>query len=319
MTEPAARDRRPTVIQTEHLEREAAAWLGERCRLVRCGVDDPRFEGLLREAEGLVIRTYTIVDEGLLARAPRLRVVGRAGVGLDNVDQAACASRGVVVLNTPSANTRAVVEYVWALVFDALRPRVFLDRALDAEAWNAARRELVAERELSTLTLGIVGFGRIGSRVGRVGAALGMRVVYHDLREIAGRDRHGCEPVDAVRLHAESDVISVHADGRAENAGLIGAGVMGLWKDDVVFINCARGFLVDEGALAGFLVRCPSACAMLDVHASEPVPVSSELLGLANAHLSPHLAAGTRSAQRNMSWVVKDVWGVLTGGVRGGD
>src|SRR5690348_859540 len=122
----------PLVIQTEHLDPEAAAWLADRCELAVCpSEDEPRFSQLPSRAAGLVIRTYTQVNESLLARAPHLRVVARAGVGLDNVDAAACRARGVTVLSTPDANTRAVVEYVTALMLDALRPRPSVDGALD--------------------------------------------------------------------------------------------------------------------------------------------------------------------------------------------
>src|SRR6266850_4938883 len=115
------------VIQTEHLSPDAAAWLGERCRLVVCAHDDPKFADILAEAAGLVVRTYTIVDDQLLDRALKLRVVGRAGVGLDNIDVPACRKRGIEVVHTPDANTQAVVEFVICLLSDALRPRITLE------------------------------------------------------------------------------------------------------------------------------------------------------------------------------------------------
>jgi phosphoglycerate dehydrogenase-like enzyme len=304
---------RPLVIQTEHLDPEPAAWLAERCELVRCGSEEGRFAGLLERAAGLVIRTYTTVDEGMLAGASRLKVVGRAGVGVDNVDLEACARRGVVVVNTPDANTRAVVEYVTGLMCEAVRPRMFLKEAVGLERWKQLREEMIAPRQLDWMTLGIYGLGKIGSKVAKVGAALNMRVVYCDLREIPAEDRYGAEAVSRERLLAESDVLTVHVDGRGSNRGLLGAGLLERMKKDVVFINTSRGFVVDAGALAGFLKRSPGAKAILDVHEPEPFGADYPLLGLPNALLAPHLASATTTAKWNMSWVVRDVWRVLSG------
>lgn len=307
---------RPLVVQTEHLDEVAAAWLRERCELVVCPWEDSaKLDAFLPTAEGLVIRTYTKVNDALLAKAPKLRVVGRAGVGLDNVDVPACSRRGVVVVSTPGANTRAVVELVTAYMLDALRPRVFLDRALDAAGWNKARKELVASRQLSDLTLGVVGFGRVGTSVARVGAALDMRVMYHDLLEIPAERRHGAIAAPMETVCREADVLTIHVDGRASNRHLIGRGVFDHAKRDLVFINTSRGFVVDTDALAFYLRACPGAQALIDVHEPEPIASDSPLLGLKNAHLSPHIGAATKTAQINMSWVVRDVWRVLSGEV----
>ncbi|MBX3358396.1 MAG: hypothetical protein KF745_08205 [Phycisphaeraceae bacterium] len=312
-TAPPPAAARPVVIQTEHLDASAAAWLAERCEIVRCSSDDPGFARELARADGLVIRTYTQITDSLLAQAPRLRVVGRAGVGVDNVDLAACAARGVAVVNTPAANTRAVVEFVTSLLFDAIRPRVALDRALPTSQWKALRSELIAPRQASDLTLGILGLGQIGSQVARVGAALAMRVIYHDLAEIPEPGRHGAVSVPLADLLAQSDVLTLHVDGRRSNRHFIAAPQLNLMKPDVVLINTSRGFVVDPAPLAAFLKANPGAAAMLDVHDPEPFDPSFPLLGLANARLSPHIAAATATAHRNMSMVVRDVWRVLQG------
>jgi phosphoglycerate dehydrogenase-like enzyme len=304
--------RRLLVIQTEHLDEAAAAWLGERCEVVSCAVEDePRFGELLARADGLVIRTYTTVDRALLERAPRLKVVARAGVGLDNVDVGACEGRGVKVLSTPDANTRAVVEYVTALMLDVLRPRAPVASALGVKEWKAVRQGLIAHRQLSDLTLGILGFGRIGSQVARVGAALNMRVIYNDLVEIPEARRSGARPVPVGDLFRDADILTVHVDSRPGNRGLIGAPALAGCKPDVVLINTSRGFVVDAPALAAFLRASPAAQAVLDVHEPEPFDASYPLLGVKNARLLPHIAAATRTAHANMSWVVKDLWEVL--------
>lgn len=304
---------KPLVLQTERLHAESAAWLAERADLVEAAPGEAAFEAVIGRAAGLVVRTYTRVDDGLLDRAPALRVVGRAGVGLDNIDLEACAARAVTVVHTPDANTTAVVEYVFALLLDTLRPRMFLEHAVDRETWGALRRDCAAARQLSDCVLGVYGFGRVGSRVARVAASFGMRVRYHDLVEIPEAVRGGAEPVSRERLLAESDVVTVHVDGRPANRGLLGTEAFAQLKGDAVFVNTSRGFVVDAAALAAWLRAHPGARALLDVHEPEPFAADHPLLGVPNARLLPHLAAATATADRNMSRVVEDVWRVLVG------
>lgn len=303
---------RPLVIQTEHLHAEAAQWLAERCELVQCpSEDEPRFSDLLKRADGLVIRTYTRVDTAMLDRAPRLRVVARAGVGLDNVDVPACEARGIRVFNTPDANTRAVVEYVTALLLDAVRPRVFLERALDTKSWKAARSDLIADRQLCEMTLGIWGLGKIGRQVARMARSIDMRVVYHDLLEIPEEQRHGALPVSRDEMLRTADALTIHVDGRAENHGILDAYALAQCKPDAIIINTSRGFVVDNAALAAFLLQNPESKALLDVHEPEPFGAEYELLGVENAWLSPHIASATSLAHKNMSWVVRQAWETL--------
>lgn len=304
---------RPVVLVTEPLTAEPLAWLSERASVVHAPVGAPDFDAAAPHAAGLVVRTYTRVDASLLGRLPRLRVVGRAGVGLDNIDQPACAARGVAVVSTPDANTDAVVEFVVACVLDALRPRVGLDRALTPRAWDELRADLVAPRQLAGSTLGILGLGRIGSRVAAVASALRMRVIYHDLRTVPEAERCGAEPVDAETLCRESEILTVHVDGRAENRGLVGRSWLASMRDDVVLINTSRGFVVDPEACADFVRARPGALAMLDVHEPEPIPMDHPLLMLPNVCLTPHIASATMPAKDAMSWVVRDVWAALAG------
>jgi phosphoglycerate dehydrogenase-like enzyme len=307
------RSDRPLVIQTEHLDAHAAAWLAQRCRLEVCPDQDARFNSLLAQAEGLVIRTYTNIDSALLGRAPRLRCVARAGVGLDNVDVAACQSRGVTVVSTPGANTRAVVEYVFAMLLDALRPRMVLDRVLAGPEWKQARSGLIAPRQLEGMNLGVLGLGRVGSGIARVGRAFEMNVLYHDILELSGDRRAGATPVGLDELLRAADVLSIHVDGRASNRHIINARALALCKPGVLLVNTSRGFVIDNDALATFLRVNPGATALLDVHEPEPFDANYPLLGLPNARLSPHIAAATAAAHANMSWVVRDLWRVLCG------
>ena len=302
------------VLQPEHLAEEAAAWLALRCRLIACDPGDPRFCDLLREASGLVVRTYTVVDEAFLGRAPRLRVVGRAGSGLDNIDVAACRARGIEVVYTPDANTQAVVEYVLLLLADGLRSLRPLTESVDEEVWRRLRAREPLPRQMSELTLGILGLGRVGRRVAEVAAAVGFdRVLYNDLLEIPPGRRYGALPVSALHLFSESDVVSIHIDGRRGNRHYVGAALLGVMKPEAIFINTSRGFVVDSAALAGFLDAHPRALALLDVHEQEPFDSSYPLLDLPNARLHPHVASHTASAEKAMSWVVRDVVSVLEG------
>lgn len=304
----------PLVIQTETLDPVAQAWLAERVRLEVCAPEEPRFAMLLAQAQGLVVRTYTRVDAALLERAPNLRVVGRAGVALENIDLAACRSRGVEVVHTPAANTQSVVEFVLAMLFDALRPRAYLEAPLVGQAWHQARQTLQAPHELAGLDVGVLGFGRIGSRVGRVLHALGCTVRYHDIRPIPPQERWGCVPVSLQELQAQSRVLSVHVDWRAENHHLIDESFLAALRPDCILVNTSRGLAVDPHALAAWLRANPQALALLDVHDPyEPVGPDHPLLGLPNARLTPHIAAATAPARLNMSWVVRDVVAVLEG------
>jgi phosphoglycerate dehydrogenase-like enzyme len=300
------------VVQTEALADDAERWLAERCRVRRVAGADA---SAIADADALVVRTYTRVDDALLDAAPRLRVVGRAGAGLDNIDVEACRRRGVDVVYTPDANTQAVVEYVVALLGDALRPRPPIARAVDADTWAHLRTDpaALADRQMSEMVLGVLGLGRIGKRVAEVAGVIGFETLYHDVLEIAPPRRYGATPVPAEALFERADVLTIHVDGRPSNRGFIGAPLLDRTKDDVTLINTSRGFVVDNVALAERLRAHPRMHAHLDVHDPEPVAPDNPLLELPNATLYPHLASRTRTALRAMSWVVRDVVAVLEG------
>lgn len=301
---------RPLVVIAEPIASEAARWLAERAGVVQ--VEDP--DGLgraLASAEALVVRTYTRVTAELLAGAPKLRVVGRAGVGLDNIDLEACAARGVKVVNTPDANTDAVAEYVISAVFAAWRPLKPIRHAAARDEWERLRKEAIAPREVRDATLGIWGMGKIGQAVARRGKGLVARVVYHDLDEVAPAARHGAEPLGPQDVLSVSDILTLHVDGRAENRHMIGAAELAALKPDALLINSARGSVVDTEALSAHLRRHPSAGAVVDVFDPEPFTGDCPLLRRPNALLTPHVGAATARAKLAMSWVVRDVWAAL--------
>jgi phosphoglycerate dehydrogenase-like enzyme len=312
----AARASAAQVVVSERLDAEAAEWLAGAADLRYVDHrDSAAMRDALREADGLIVRTYTQVDATLLEQAPRLRVVGRAGVGLDNIDVAACRARGVEVVYTPEANTQAVVEYVLALMLDALRPRTHMDRAPSPEEFGRLREAMIGS-QLDRLSLGIVGLGRIGKRLGRVAHALGMNVLAADIAPAGPLLAEVNYPVrlsDHAELYARCDVISLHVDGRPANRGMIDAEALACFRPEAVFINAARGMLVDHRALAAWAASRPQARVVLDVHDPEPPTPDNPLLGLPNVRLLPHLASRTATATSNMSWVVSDVAAVLDG------
>jgi phosphoglycerate dehydrogenase-like enzyme len=301
------------VAVTEALSPAAMTWLRGQCTVVQAAPGTAPFANHAAQLQGLVVRTLTRVDHELLRALPSLKVVGRAGVGLDNIDLQACRERGVTVVSTPDANTQAVVEYVLSLLCDAMRPRVFLDQPVDAEAWERIRSEICGVKQMDECTLGILGLGRIGSRVAQVARAIGFEVLYNDLREIPVEQRHGATPVSIERLFAESDVLTLHIDGRPSNRHAVNASLIASMKSDALLLNTCRGFVLDHDALRHFLAGNRGAQALLDVHEPEPFGADHPLLGLPNAHLAPHLASRTRTAMERMSWVVRDVVAVLRG------
>ena len=299
----------PRIVIAEPLTQAATAWLAERAGVVLATPDTLRHE--LSGAVALVVRTYTAVDQALLDAAPQLRVVGRAGVGLDNIDTDACAQRGVRVVHTPDANTDAVVEYVLAAVFSHLRPAPPMPLGTDQRSWNAARADAMAPKELRECTVGVWGLGRIGSAAARAMTPLAGRVIYHDLRDIASADRSGAEPVSRDELLAQSDILTLHVDGRPENRHLVDAEALALLKCDALLINASRGMVVEARALARHAHAHPAFGATIDVHDPEPVPADHPLRACDRVVLTPHTAAATARAKAAMSWVVKDVWDAL--------
>lgn len=306
----------PLVIVTETLDQGCADWLAQRVELVWCRHDETaKLAELLPGAAGLVVRTYTQVNDALLDQAPRLQVVGRAGVGLDNFDLDSCRRRGVRVVHAPDANTQAVIEYVLGLILDELRPRETLPGYVTPEQFHELRKTCVGT-QLDRLTLGILGFGRIGRRLARAAYGLGVKTLVNDLIDEAEVRREVDFPFEYVAkpdLYARSDVLSIHVDGRSENRRMIDAEVLGQLKPTCLLINAARGMLVDSAALADWAKSHVDGRIILDVHNPEPPPPEYPLYGLANVRLLPHLASRTGRALENMSWVVKDVVAVLQG------
>ncbi|WP_432798049.1 NAD(P)-dependent oxidoreductase [Poriferisphaera sp. WC338] len=304
----------PTVIITETLSDGPADWLAERANVVWCPhTEKERLAKLLPQADGLVVRTYTQVNQELLDQAPNLKVVGRAGVGLDNFDLPACEKANVKVVYTPDANSQAVVEYVIALILDTLRPRTDLPPACSEAIFHQLRKTEIG-KQLDQLTLGIVGLGRVGKRLANVAHAIGMKILVSEI--IPETDlRRACDlPFNYVphdTLYAEADIVSIHVDGRPENKHMLSTHALSQLKPNTLLINAARGFLHKNETLLTFAQNNPEAHIILDVHDPEPPSLDYILANQPNIRLLPHIASRTDQALENMSWVVRDILAVL--------
>ncbi|HEX4944221.1 MAG TPA: hydroxyacid dehydrogenase [Usitatibacteraceae bacterium] len=260
----------------------------------------------LAQADAWIVRNRTMVRGAALAAASRLRVVGRLGVGLDNIDLEACAARGIEVIPATGANAESVAEYVLAMAMILLRGAAYLSTAAVA-AGGWPRQKLSQGREISGKTLGLVGFGSIGRVTARKAIALGMRVIAHDpALPVAWPpwSELGVGPCGLDELLANADVVSLHLPLVDSTRGLIGEDQFARMKPDAILVNSARGGIVDEAALARALHQGRLAGAALDVFADEPLGAGSVLADAPNLILTPHIAGLTRESNERVSEIV---------------
>jgi phosphoglycerate dehydrogenase-like enzyme len=295
------------IVVTEGLEKVPFTWLKDNARVREASYKDPgALTAALADAVGLIVRTYTPVNAELLAAAPKLRVVGRAGVGLENIDQDACAKRGIKVISTPQANTHAVVEYVFNLIFTLARPVVNLKTPVSAEEFHRFRKTSRG-LELHGKTLGILGMGRIGQVVGRVAHAFGMEIIYNDVIDVAAHVHFPAQSVEKSELYRRADILTIHVSHRPGNERMINRETFALMKNHAIVVNTARGEVIDAYALAEALKAGQIGAAALDVHDPEPPGADYPLWGMSNLIFAPHLAARTQGSMDAMSWVARDV------------
>ncbi|MFJ2888889.1 hydroxyacid dehydrogenase [Streptomyces sp. NPDC087305] len=282
----------PIVVLSDVLPGDAVAALKATCEVRHVdGRDRPALFAALSDADALIVRSGTRVDAEALDRAPRLRIVGRAGVGLDNVDTGTAAERGIAVVNAPDSNTVSVAELTVGLILASVRHITAAARSLEAGEW---RRADFTGLELAGRTAGIVGYGRVGRQVARRLAAFDMRILVHDPYTDTVGDDVRLTGLD--ELLATSDVVTLHLPKTPGTTGLIGARELSLMRSTAYLVNTARGGIVDEAALVEALREGRPAGAALDVFATEP-PGASPLLALPNVVGIPHLGASTPDAQ----------------------
>ncbi len=264
----------------------------------RPDIDPETLKSVIGDYDALIVRSRSHVTSEIIENAGKLKVIGRAGVGVDNIDINSATRRGIVVLNAPGGNVIAAAELTFSLMLSLARNIPQADAALRQGRWERSRFKGI---ELNGKTLGLVGAGRIGSEVARRAIAFGMKILVYDpylSRERAEQQR--MQLVTLPDLLEQSDVVSLHCPLTDETQGLLSSREFGRMKKTAFLINAARGGVVDEDALAQALRDNIIAGAALDVFQKEPVPADHPLLSLSNVVALPHLGASTQEAQRSV-------------------
>jgi D-3-phosphoglycerate dehydrogenase / 2-oxoglutarate reductase len=298
------------------LVREEIAPAGVELLKARFDVDEDRDSDLaeiIANYDAIIVRSATKLTVELIDKAERLKVIGRAGVGVDNVDVDAATRRGIVVANTPDSTVVSAAEHTIGLLVALSRNIPQAHAALKQGRWERSKYGGV---ELAEKTLGVFGFGRIGQQVARRALGLGMRVLAYDPFVPPERFRElGVEPADSPEhLYATADFLTLHSPLNTETRGLIGTQALAAMRDGVRIVNAARGELIDEQALLEALQSGKVAGAALDVYVKEPY--TGPLLALDNVVVTPHLAASTEEAQDRAGLIVAEqVAAALDGGL----
>ena len=250
---------------------------------------------VVTDAVALVVRSETKVTRQVIAGAPQLRVVGRAGVGVDNVDVEAATQRGIVVMNTPGGNTISTAELTFSMLMALARNIPQANASMKAGEWN---RKAFSGTELYGKTLGVLGIGRIGTELARRAIAFGMRVMAYDpylsLSRAKALQVELVEQLD--ELYASADFITVHMPLSDETRNMVNAAAFAKMKKGVRVLNCARGGIINEAHLIAAIQEGRVAGAALDVYETEPLPKESPLRGLTQVIMTPHLGASTEEA-----------------------
>jgi D-3-phosphoglycerate dehydrogenase len=267
--------------------------------VVKTGLPEAELIQIIPEFSALVVRSQTKVTAAVLEAAKNLKVVGRAGVGVDNVDVEAATKHGVIVMNTPGGNTISTAEHAFSLLVSIARSIPQAHASVKAGKWDRKKYEGV---ELYNKTLGVLGMGRIGTEVARRAIAFGMRVLAYDPYLSASKARSlQVELVESLdELVPQADFLTLHMPLTPETKHMLDTRRLGLCKKGVRIVNCARGGLIDEAALKTALESGQVAAAALDVYEIEPPPADFPLRDLANIVFTPHLGASTAEAQENV-------------------
>ncbi|HET9948368.1 MAG TPA: phosphoglycerate dehydrogenase [Longimicrobiales bacterium] len=286
------------VLVTDKVSGPALKALREDARFEVVQIDDsktPEFTEALATAHGLIVRSATKVKADMLEKAPELRVVGRAGVGVDNIDLVAATERGVAVLNAPAGNTVSAAELTLALILAMVRRVAEADASMRRGEWARSKFNGI---ELRGRTLGLVGAGRIGGEVAKRCRAFGMEVLAYDPYMTDERAQElQVERTELDEVIARADILSLHVPLTDATRGMIDADALARMKKGAFLVNVARGGVVDEAALADALASGHLGGAALDVYSSEPLDPESPLRKAPNLLLTPHLGASTTEAQ----------------------
>ncbi len=300
------------IIITDQLEPNGQAILREKAEVDDCnGISAEELLSAISRYDAVIVRSRTRLTPEVFAAAARLRVAGRAGVGVDNIDLTAAQANGVTVVNAPTGTTTAVAEHTLALMLALARAIPRADHLMKSGQWH--KTELIGA-ELAGKTLGIIGAGRIGAQVAARAAAFGMRVLGYSPLDPADEIRaRGFEPAKLAEIYAASDFISLHMPLTQETRRMIDGQALARMKAGVYLISTARGGLIDETALTAALESGQVAGAALDVFAQEP-PGLTALVAHPQVIATPHIASQTREAQaRTAALIAEEVLAALAG------
>lgn len=269
---------------------------------VKTGLSEDELVNIISEYEGLIVRSATKVTQKIIDAASKLKAIGRAGAGVDNIDVAFAKSKGIIVMNTPGANSHAVAELAIGYLFVLARRIQIADKTMKDGKWE--KKKLMGT-ELKDKTLGVLGLGKIGLDVALTAKALGMNVIGYDpvLTEdkIEGK---GIKLVSIDDVITQSDYITLHVPANEQTKNLINKDTIAKMKDGVKLINCARGGIVNEQDLVDAVNSGKISGAAMDVYSQEPLSTDSPLLKCNEIVLSPHIGASTKEAQENVGIMI---------------
>ncbi len=296
------------ILVSDQLAQEGLAILKEVKEFtvdVKTELKPEELKEVIKGYDALIVRSATKVTKDIINAAEKLKVIGRAGVGLDNVDLESATQKGIIVMNTPAGNTISTCEHTMSMILALSRNIPQANASTKKGEW---KRSKFMGIELYGKILGIVGFGRIGKEVAKRALSFGMKVIIYDpflSREVA--EEMGIEVVELPGLLERADFITVHTPLTDETKHLISTKEFSLMKKSVRIINCARGGIIDEAALSSAIKEGKVSAAALDVFEKEPLSPDSELLKLDNVIVTPHLGASTEEAQVNVSIEVAEI------------
>ncbi len=294
------------VLVTESISEEAIRYMRDHGLDVDAllGLSRDELLNIIKNYDALIVRSQTKVDKELLSAATNLKIIGRAGVGVDNIDIEFATQCGIVVVNAPGGNTISTAEHTLALILAAARKIPQADRSLKAKKWD--RKKFVGI-ELRGKTVGIIGLGRIGYEVAKRCKALEMNVIAYDpyvARERA--EKIGAKLVSLDTLLRNSDIITVHVPKTKETVGLLGRDEFKKMKEGVIIVNAARGGIIDEEALYEAIKDGKVFAAALDVYETEPPNFENPIFNTDKIVTTPHIAASTREAQLNVGMIIAE-------------
>ncbi len=285
-----------SVLITDPIDEEGVNILREAGFSVdyKPGIPSDQLKSIVSKYDALVVRSQTKVTKEIFDVAPNLKIIGRAGAGLDNIDANEAKKRGIKILNTPEAPAASVAELTIGLMISLMRRIPYADKSMKAGSW--VKKECTGT-ELCGKTLGIIGLGRIGIKIAKIAKSMGMKILFHDIRLNTAHSKVGAKKVSLKRLLQASDIITIHIPLSSETQNFIGEKEIQLIKNGAYLINTSRGAIVNGAALRKALETGKLAGAALDVFEPEP-PLDYSLAKMPQVVCTPHIGAQTSEVQK---------------------